>query len=861
MMNIWIVISILIGLNEAGNLPQCVLPKGCRTQKVKDLINPLGNDKVAGESKIGMRCDIFEGFRFEFNLSLAKDSNGTLKCNLDIDKDEATFEMRWPNRDEEKSILDQNFSLSNLFTLVETFTLTTSSSLNLINVKGFEIINQKYVRSFIIRKIICLSCKIKFYIGKSLIKSCQDILEANMTDIQSIFQIYPLNFFFGYPFYDFGYIKINLIESDFGKYPWCPLVFYHSRISFLTLKGLVNSFYKTNILTFSDTNDYSSFYSEIQSLELNNVQNIDLDLKFLNRLVFKKLVRIYVLGSVRIIDASIFRTLTSLSYISFQTFYFRSIMHRNGIDWIKSINRDENVNISNKTEVSKKFGQIKHLSFECFFIAQDENMDTVFPDEDFCLYIEYPFDQLVLISQYCNDQSYKYLKNLTNSKFSCTFLWLIKYYEIYNYAYESKLYNTYFWEDKDEFTSTISLHLKRILSDVNYKASLKKCNFDKMSQNCNKSHYQVKNIWSRFDYMILNTKLEISIRIASYVLSILGIVTNLIVIITILVKKNTEQFKDFKHYSYLWINSLFSVLMLFIQVVAWISECFYPYEVFCPEIRKLVIIQVFKMVFKEGLVVAFRFMCNFTYIAFAFNRISLLDNNISELVKFMSDLGLKKYLAVTLFISCGLSSVKYFKYDINYDHPESSYPISNELDMTAIAWTKISNDAFIIINSIVDLLNYVVFEIINVIVDIYLVVTLRRTLNEKANKLKTLYGKDSKKLKDKEKEFKEIVDKAIKMVVLNTAISIFFKLPIAFIPVLNVYAEFYYKNLANLITNPHFGYFYSFLLDSGFHKMIIHLSDFFFTFSLFIQLFIYIRFDKKFKAGVKNLFSKLKNNT
>ena len=860
-MYFWIVVSILIGLNEAGNLSKCALPKGCRIQKVNDLINPLGNDKVAGQTKKGFRCDIFEGFHLEFNLSLVEDSNQ--KCELDIEKYETILEMRWLNRDEEKSILDKNFNLSNIFKLTDTF-LFKSASLNLINVKGFEIFNsydnfKNYLGTIGIERIICLSCKIKFYIEKSLVKSCEDIFKANMTDFQSIFQIFPVNIdIFGFNFSP-GYMKINLIDSDFGKYPWCPLVFYRSRISMLSLKGLVNSFYKINVLSFSDYNE--SVYSEIQALELNNVQNIDLDSNLLHQFVFQKLQSLYVRGSVRTINGTIFKTLGNLWFISFQTVYFRSIMHRKGINWIRSINDDLHVNISNKDDVNKKFGQIKNINFECFNYAQDENMAMVFPDEDFCLYIDYPFDQLVIMIQYCLGQSYVSLINQTDTIFSCTYLWLIKYYEIYYYVYDSKMFENYIWGVEDQATIRIYINIKRILSDRKYNASLKKCNFDKMIQNCNKSHYKVKDIWGRFDYMILNTKLEIIIRIASYVVSLLGMVTNLIVIITILAKKNAESFKDIKHYRYLWINSLFSVLMLFIQVVSWMSECFYPYEVFCPEIRKLVVIQVFKMVFKECFVVAFRFMCNFTYIAFAFNRISLLDNNSSKLVKFMSDVGLKKYLAVTLFISCGLSSVKFFKYDINHDHPESNYPISNELDLTAISWTKISNDAFIIINSIVDLLNYVVFEIVNIIVDIYLVLTLRRTLNEKANKLKALYGKDSKKLEDKENEFKDIVDKAIKMVVLNTVISILFKLPISFIPVVNVYAEFYYKNFVNLVFHPHFGYFYSFLLDSGFYKMIIHLSDFFFTFSLFIQLFIYIRFDKKFKAGFKNLFSSLKNNS
>ena len=45
----------------------------------------------------------------------------------------------------------------------------------------------------------------------------------------------------------------------------------------------------------------------------------------------------------------------------------------------------------------------------------------------------------------------------------------------------------------------------------------------------------------------------------------------------------------------------------------------------------------------------------------------------------------------------------------------------------------------------------------------------------------------------KKAENEEAVNKAIKMVVLNSVIGIFFKLPVCFIPLLNVYAKFYYK--------------------------------------------------------------------
>ena len=58
-----LIFSILVGLNKTGNLPKCVLPKGCQIQQVNDLINAIGNQKVAEKFKKDIRSDIFKGFR------------------------------------------------------------------------------------------------------------------------------------------------------------------------------------------------------------------------------------------------------------------------------------------------------------------------------------------------------------------------------------------------------------------------------------------------------------------------------------------------------------------------------------------------------------------------------------------------------------------------------------------------------------------------------------------------------------------------------------------------------------------------------------------------------------------------------
>ena len=62
-------------------------------------------------------------------------------------------------------------------------------------------------------------------------------------------------------------------------------------------------------------------------------------------------------------------------------------------------------------------------------------------------------------------------------------------------------------------------------------------------------------------------------------------------------------------------------------------------------------------------------------------------------------------------------------------------------------------------------------------------------------KSEKLFGnKDQNKLETMKMEYEDAVNKVIKMVILNTTISLLFKLPIAFVPIVNVAAEFYYKN-------------------------------------------------------------------
>ena len=823
---------------QAETLHPSILPDCCKIDKVKLLWDQLGAEKIFSRD-YGIRCDVYNGYRF----SLTNESEYASLKNVD-----PIVGIKWPS--DYSAILDNKFSILNMFYLFKH--IFKAYSINFYNLNGFDLnlmgedlIVHKNINYYIsVNEIIFFGCKMSFYDNQKKINTCEHILGSNNSQVLSIFQI-DKTMVFNKKINGNDYLIIRLLNNQFIS-PLCPLVFNSSTIYLLQINALANTFYKRNILTFSKLN--SSMYkvnSDVKELFLTNIEEIDIDSQLLNPLVFAKLAFFNVEGTIKYIEKEVFKSFENLEALSIYSNSFRKIVHNSGIKWIKSINQEIKINMTNPSEIYNERYLIKKIILDGNFFIERVNIEDVFPEEDFCVYHDFPFNQLILLIKLKDT-----ISDSMNKKFTCTFLWIVKYYKYYHKSgFQNEIDPIKL--DKDNYTR----HILNVLNNANYESSLSKCFFPRLIDLCNKSNYAIKPFFDTSDYMELNEIFKIFIKILSYIISLFGMITNLLVIITILHKKNKELFKEFKQFSYLWINSIFSCLILVIEILSWMSEYFYPYEFFCPEIRKSIFVQIFKIVFKECLINSLRLMCNFTYVAFTFNRISLIDKDHGKFVKFFSTIDKKTYIGVCFLISSGFSVIKYFKYEINFDRLESNFPISKDLDLSGTFWTQESNDTFFILNLIFDFLNYVMFEILTSIIDVYMVLRLRRVLDDKFKQSESLI-KEAKKLENIKKEHEGALKKANKLVILNTTISILFKMPIAFLPIINVYAEFYYKKDSNPVNHPSFDLFYSFLIDSGFYHIIIEISNFFYTFSLSILLFIYLKFDKKFHEGFKLIFFK-----
>lgn len=257
---------------------------------------------------------------------------------------------------------------------------------------------------------------------------------------------------------------------------------------------------------------------------------------------------------------------------------------------------------------------------------------------------------------------------------------------------------------------------------------------------------------------------------------------------------------------------------------------------------------------KETFVVILRFMANFCYVAFAFNRISLIGKDHNKLVEFVSKVSFRKYLIFTGLISVTLSIVKAFKYRINYDHSELNYPFLIEGDLFEDrGWTR---DLYFGANLVSDACNYLLFVLINISLDILMLIRLRKTLKDKLERLgvnPNTVKCEKKTNKAKNKIIAEInhaIVNAVRMVIMNSTMNFLFKLPLVFIPLLNVIAAIYFKSdnyKQNL--DLRFDNFIKYLTASDLITLMNETADVLFNLYISIQVFIYFKYDFKLKEA------------
>ena len=404
----------------------CKLPVGCEINDVQFIVDYSRYEKSTIKYP-GILCDIRnQTYQFEYPMPsplLQHTDWCHISSNFKTTND--IMEFRFYS----SYILNKQFNFNKMFNYIWYFKYDVD--INFMNLNGFELdfaneqneFSQKLAADFF--RFQCIKCKIEFYSNGRHIKKCEDILDSNNDFIRSLFQIQSL-----VQRFDSEYI-LTIIHSEF-KTPLCPLLFKNSDIYNFNLIGLTDTFYKRNILSV-ENRTFDDLNSTIYYMSIDNAEKISIDSNLLNPSVFKNLKVILFSGSFNKIDGNSLNVLKELHQIMILKQDYRDIIHKNGIKWIRDLNAHLAVNLSNFEELKYYYGyyktEIQIGNFETK-TEREISLSTLFPDKDFCLYKDFPFNQLVILMEYVD--YYKIFRSLdSNRHYTCSYLWLAQYFHLY----------------------------------------------------------------------------------------------------------------------------------------------------------------------------------------------------------------------------------------------------------------------------------------------------------------------------------------------------------------------------------------------------------------------------------------------
>ena len=225
---------------------------------------------------------------------------------------------------------------------------------------------------------------------------------------------------------------ITLIDIQL-KTTICPIVFKNSSLSNLEIIGLSETFYKRNILTF-ENGTFNDLNSDINKILL-KAENINIDSNLLNPWIFKKLQEISLIGQVNMIDGSSLSELKYLNTIIFVKDNYRDMIHKNGIKWIRELNRNLDVNLSDFRQLKSVYGNKIMIEINFYSYIPETRLSKLFPDKDLCLYKDFPFNQLVILMEIIFDN--KVFDIVKSRDYTCTYLWSAQHFDKFLKTYKN----------------------------------------------------------------------------------------------------------------------------------------------------------------------------------------------------------------------------------------------------------------------------------------------------------------------------------------------------------------------------------------------------------------------------------------
>lgn len=220
----------------------CHLPEKCRIKKIPLPIT-LNYNEILDVKVPAIVCDINDDL-FEFKVKSSTPlinknkfcENG--KSELTLGKENVIF--RWTNT-KESTILGKHWNFSNMYNYLSYF--RHPQNVRFWGLNGFEINMLEGIdfdKKTFSGQIELSDCRLDFYHEKKRINSCQDLKNANLTTVESIFQIMNND------------LSSFVLKSVEYKHTICPLMFSDAFFYLLNIDNMADTFYRKNVIQFSN---------------------------------------------------------------------------------------------------------------------------------------------------------------------------------------------------------------------------------------------------------------------------------------------------------------------------------------------------------------------------------------------------------------------------------------------------------------------------------------------------------------------------------------------------------------------------------------------------------------------------------
>ena len=599
----------------------------------------------------------------------------------------------------------------------------------------------------------------------------------------------------------------------------------------------MNNYKETNSMALDLNKTQVYLNSNIEILQLYDIYNLKLTEALIDKYVYKRTKQFIIDGTFLNINDFTFKTFKYLSEIKLvfrnpKEFWHNSADHK----WLSYINsiHSHKFTIKNKTKISQKIIDW-YDNHKILLYITDYYYDYKYPNEDICLFRNFPHKNTVLFSPERTEWDEASDKEFVFNVKTCTTLHLSRYSFLFKQMGYDESFSGRFVYDQTLFQS---------------------CNLDALLLNCSfkndSFHFKKITEINLEDFIDSLGWIELIGPIITFpIVCFIGILTNILVIITIKSEKSKSYFTKTENqtrmFNFLVINATFNIIECAVSSFTLMSECLGLETVFCSRIQLYDEVQYFKIYF-VGYFGEIMKTCSVIFtLLFSLERYKITLESENKILVKLSEIKLRIIILATIVVSASTSFGKIFEYDtlVSYS-TQMEYPRLNlfQLFVEEKYFEIVSHISHYIINDFFLL-------IYNFIIDILLVKKIREDLKHKKHFLHENFNKNAssnnensilkQKLDDNLNDIKKAERGTNKLIIYSLILYCFCRFP----------ELGFYLYLLFADQEQHF-------IIGSFGPLMINLVEYLYVVSYSFNLFFYFKFNKNFRDAFKNIFFKTK---